>query len=107
MTKTTPFVSDDCTLYLHVAGGGTAVLEFKTELGDPRDVSLDQVRFMTEHFEQDLANGDTADLKELTLLGSDLPLDYIDAKVDYLVLDMSQTPPATVMEGKLVLEGWN
>lgn len=104
--KTTPsFIHTSGLMTLHAKEGGVAVFDFYEANGSTRDVSADPMFFEVPGFRKQLSLGEASNQLVLTIEPGDLA-GFLRKVTEYIILDESGDVPRVILEGKLIVRGW-
>lgn len=100
-----PFIDENANMHLHAREGGIAVFDFEDDDGNPRDMTGASIFFEVEGFRKALDAGETSSQMLLIIDRGELN-DFINKKREYVVLDETGVVPHVIVEGNLIVNGW-
>ncbi len=105
MIEAKPFIDCEGNMHLHAREGGLASFNFQDEFGAPRNMTSASVYFEAPNFRRQLTPGGNPSQLILTIQRGDLN-QFLNTRVDYLIIDESGSVPHIIIRGKLTVFGW-
>lgn len=106
MIESLPFLDDAGVIRVHEKAGGTAIFEFETEAGTPRDMTAASVWFETIDLRQRLTAGDEDHQLVLTIQAGALN-HLLNNPSQYVILDETGPTPQVLFGGDVLVIGFN